>query len=617
MGSCSNGVTCGVDADELGAAGDGITVTLASSTSAAGLFSSPSFSGTSGSLSGGAAASTIPGTIYSYTIPAPGASTAGYDSHGNLLSYSDCVPDTSTPSGNCVPSVWGMSYTTLNQLSSSSVTAGPWNGLGLSWNYDAFGNRETQTPTGTPNTPVPAAQALSFPGSNNQMSGYNYDAAGNLTGDHINQYVYDAEGRVCAIEYVAGLSTAYMEYMYDGEGRRVAKGSIQPTLSQLPLTSAACDDPVGYSFSQTESYVLDQSGKQISELDGSGNFLRSHIYANGQLLASFTSAGTEFALGDWVGTKRVVARQDGTVAGSCISLPFGDALICGGSASLSGHHFTGQVHDQESGNDDFGARYYSNNMGRFVSPDWSDDPEAVPYADISNPQSLNLYAYALNNPITNTDFNGHACDDSNATFSSETTKGSDTENFSDTVVVSGNCNPPEIALIRSPISEQVSRTPTTQPTQGAPSDAPAVPMPSTGVCTGAGAVAGASAGALIGEGAGTLVGGGVGTLVAPGVGTVGGGAAGATGGATVGASIGGVLGGIIGNVLCAKGTGPSFGGNSRQNQQANDAKRDAEKEVGKKMTNAQEDRFHDEVSHQGLGYWEMREIAVQILEGII
>jgi RHS repeat-associated protein len=153
-----------------------------------------------------------------------------------------------------------------------------------------------------------------------------------------------------------------------------------------------------------------QSGEQLSELDGSGTFLRSHVYANGRLLATFTSAGTEFALGDWLGTKRVVARQDGTVAGSCISLPFGDELICGGNVSLSGHHFTGQVHDKESSNDFFQARYYSNNVGRFVTPDWSDDPDAVPYADFSNPQSLNLYSYVSNNPVTGTDPDGHGCD---------------------------------------------------------------------------------------------------------------------------------------------------------------------------------------------------------------
>jgi hypothetical protein len=33
----------------------------------------------------------------------------------------------------------------------------------------------------------------------------------------------------------------------------------------------------------------------------------------------------------------------------------------------------------------------------------------VPYADLQNPQSLNLYGYVQNNPLTNTDPNGHWC----------------------------------------------------------------------------------------------------------------------------------------------------------------------------------------------------------------
>jgi hypothetical protein len=46
-------------------------------------------------------------------------------------------------------------------------------------------------------------------------------------------------------------------------------------------------------------------------------------------------------------------------------------------------------------------------MGRFMSPDWSKSPEAVPYADLENPQSLNLYTYADNNPLRYTDPDGH------------------------------------------------------------------------------------------------------------------------------------------------------------------------------------------------------------------
>jgi hypothetical protein len=148
----------------------------------------------------------------------------------------------------------------------------------------------------------------------------------------------------------------------------------------------------------------------------------------------------------------------------------------------------------------------------------------------------------------------------------------------------------------------------------APSNGPSVAAPSTGTCAAAGAVAGASAGALIGEGLGALAGGGVGTLVAPGVGTVGGGALGATGGATVGASIGGVLGGIVGNVLCAKGSGSSFGGNQRQNKQANDAKNQAERTTGKQFTPALERVFHDEITGMNYSYQELVQIAVEILE---
>jgi len=68
-------------------------------------------------------------------------------------------------------------------------------------------------------------------------------------------------------------------------------------------------------------------------------------------------------------------------------------------------HFTGKERDTESGNDYFGARYYASSMGRFMSP----DPSQLYYADPANPQSLNLYAYALNNPLKNTDPTGMYC----------------------------------------------------------------------------------------------------------------------------------------------------------------------------------------------------------------
>lgn len=73
----------------------------------------------------------------------------------------------------------------------------------------------------------------------------------------------------------------------------------------------------------------------------------------------------------------------------------------------SAYKFTGKERDTESGNDYFGARYYSSSMGRWMSPDWADRPSPVPWAVFSDPQSLNLYSYVRNNPLSHTDPNGH------------------------------------------------------------------------------------------------------------------------------------------------------------------------------------------------------------------
>src|SRR5947209_1765051 len=71
------------------------------------------------------------------------------------------------------------------------------------------------------------------------------------------------------------------------------------------------------------------------------------------------------------------------------------------------YKFTGKERDAESGLDDFDARYYSSALGRFISADWSAVPAPVPYADLGNPQTLNLYGYVKNNPMNLTDPTGH------------------------------------------------------------------------------------------------------------------------------------------------------------------------------------------------------------------
>ena len=68
--------------------------------------------------------------------------------------------------------------------------------------------------------------------------------------------------------------------------------------------------------------------------------------------------------------------------------------------------FTSKERDAETGLDYFGSRYMSSAQGRFTSPD-------APFADQhpGNPQSWNLYAYALNNPLRFVDTDGFRVND--------------------------------------------------------------------------------------------------------------------------------------------------------------------------------------------------------------
>jgi RHS repeat-associated protein len=74
----------------------------------------------------------------------------------------------------------------------------------------------------------------------------------------------------------------------------------------------------------------------------------------------------------------------------------------------SNHYkFTGKERDLESGLDNFGARYNTSSLGRFMTPDFSDEDDPVPYAHLSDPQALNLYSYVGNNPTSLADDDGH------------------------------------------------------------------------------------------------------------------------------------------------------------------------------------------------------------------
>ena len=225
-----------------------------------------------------------------------------------------------------------------------------------------------------------------------------YDLAGDVTNDGANKYLYDGEGRLCAVQSLT--SGGMTEYIYDAEGQRVMKGTI---------STFSCN-PASNGFSVTTLYTRGLNGEDLTELVMSGgNYQWDHtnVFANGELLATYKGTETYFALNDWLGTKRAEATPDGNLA-TYSSLPWGNELSASGSIpDATAQHFTGKERDSESGNDFFGARYYASSMGRFLSPDWSATPESIPYASLSNPESLNLYGYTGNNPLSKTDEDGH------------------------------------------------------------------------------------------------------------------------------------------------------------------------------------------------------------------
>jgi len=362
-------------------------------------FSQPSFLNPplSGSLTGGVDANTAAGIVYSFT--------GGYDGAGNLLSYSDSVM------GN-----WSFQYDTLNRLIGSSGSQPNNPSPYYCWSYDAFGNRTQQVGasvpfvSGSPNcTPASGASLATqwahySPSNNNQLSntsqavgGVGYDSAGEVTHDGVNQYLYDGAGRICA-EWSNGLMTGYI---YDADGRRVAKGQI---------SSWSCDPSIS-GFTPAKDYILGLGGEQVTEMAMSNNVMtweHTNVYASGSLIATYDSDGVHFHLDDPLGTRRAQTNYAGILEQTCASLPFGDSLSCSNSTQFpTEHHFTGKERDTESGNDYFGARYYASTMGRFLSPDWSAKAEPVPYAKLDDPQSLNLYSYVRNNPLNRFDPDGH------------------------------------------------------------------------------------------------------------------------------------------------------------------------------------------------------------------
>jgi RHS repeat-associated protein len=221
----------------------------------------------------------------------------------------------------------------------------------------------------------------------NQLNGYCHDAAGNLGLNapcpvpYNPTYTYDAENRL--------KTTAGWTYVYDGDGRRVKK--VNGSAGTL--------------------YWPSLSGDTLNESSLGATNLREYVYFGGKRVARIdvpAPLSVKYYFSDHLGSASVITDSLGTMPALEESdyYPYGGEIVISNGDS-NNYKFTGKERDTESGLDDFGARFNASSVGRFLTPDWTETPDPIPYADLKNPQSLNLYSFGLNNPLRAADPDGH------------------------------------------------------------------------------------------------------------------------------------------------------------------------------------------------------------------
>ena len=119
-----------------------------------------------------------------------------------------------------------------------------------------------------------------------------------------------------------------------------------------------------------------------------------------------TGTAVTYYAEDMLGTSRVVTDGSGVVCYDADFYPYGGERPYINTCSPA-YKFEGKERDTETGNDNFGARSYSNRFGRWLSSDWSAVPVAIPYANLTNPQTLNLYSMVADDPESFADLDGH------------------------------------------------------------------------------------------------------------------------------------------------------------------------------------------------------------------
>jgi RHS repeat-associated protein len=249
---------------------------------------------------------------------------------------------------------------------------------GYLFSYDPWGNLLSQsgwTPNYSSCTNGLVMGSVSADG-NNHISAFTYDAAGNTQNDGTFAYTWDAESQM---KTAAGVT-----HGYDGDGRHVSKSS-------------------------GKLYWYGAGDEILAETTGAGVTTAEYIFFGGKRIAMLPAGGSaQYYVEDFLGTSRIVAQNNGVVCYDGDFTPFGGELPWTNTCPAQNNYkFEGKERDTVTSNDDFGARSYSWRFGRWLSADWSAVPVPVPYANLTNPQTLNLYSMVADDPESFADLDGH------------------------------------------------------------------------------------------------------------------------------------------------------------------------------------------------------------------
>jgi RHS repeat-associated protein len=282
-----------------------------------------------------------------------------------------------------VTTAWTEGAWTCSAAPSTANVGGPapyWHQYG----YDAIGNRRTMTAkavAGNPETvrtyTYPASgngadrpHALTSVTSGSTTASYAYDASGNMTtrpGPAGTQTLtWDDEGMLASI--ATGDRTT--SYVYDAEGTLLIRRD-------------------------TGSVTLFVGGGQI-RLDTATRAKTGTRYYDG--IGTRTRAGFVWTIADHHGTSQVAVNSSTLAATVRRTDLFGNPRGTNGTWPAGDRGFVGGTTNTNTGLTRLGAREYDPALGRFISVD--------PIIDPTDPQQLNAYAYANNNPATMTDPDG-------------------------------------------------------------------------------------------------------------------------------------------------------------------------------------------------------------------